>query len=52
MFRFFENLVDPFAPHPRQTPPGGLWAYIGSHARPFRRIFLWMALTGIALAVV
>ena len=52
MFRFFENLVDPFAPHARQTPPAGLWAYIGSHARPFRRIFLWMALTGIALAVV
>ena len=39
MFRFFENLVDPFAPYAESdTPPQRLWPFILSYIRPFRRV--------------
>ncbi len=50
MFRFFEDLVDPFAPHaPVNEPPRRLWPWLRSHMAPFRRVF-WV--TGIAAACV
>ncbi len=52
MFRFFENLVDPFAPFDEQTPPKSLWAYLKSHYGPFRKLMIWMALTGVLVAMV
>ncbi|WP_300516388.1 ABC transporter ATP-binding protein [Aliiroseovarius sp.] len=51
MFRFFENLVDPFAPHAGDTPPATLWAYLRTHFGPFRKYMIWMALTGVLVAV-
>ncbi|WP_298568288.1 ABC transporter ATP-binding protein [uncultured Aliiroseovarius sp.] len=52
MFRFFENLVDPFAPHDTGTPPNTLWAYYKSQFGPFRKWMIWMALTGILVALI
>ncbi|WP_457649175.1 ABC transporter ATP-binding protein [Profundibacter sp.] len=52
MFRFFENLVDPFAPFDEKTPPETLWAYLKSHYGPFRKLMIWMALTGVLVAMV
>ncbi|HEX8374428.1 MAG TPA: ABC transporter transmembrane domain-containing protein, partial [Geminicoccaceae bacterium] len=48
MFRLFENLVDPFAPHaPVNEPPRRLWPWLRSFMGPFRGVF-WA--TGIAVA--
>ena len=48
MFRLFENLVDPFAPHaPVNEPPRRLWPWLQSFMGPFRGVF-WA--TGIAVA--
>jgi len=48
MFRLFENLVDPFAPHaPVNEPPRRLWPWLKSFMGPFRGVF-WA--TGIAVA--
>lgn len=51
MFRYFENLVDPFKPFDEKTPPTHLWAYIKTQAAPFRRVLPWLALSGIAVAL-
>lgn len=41
MFRFFENLVDPFAPYPHNdTPPTRLVPFLTQYLQPFRRIFV------------
>ncbi|AXX98777.1 ABC transporter ATP-binding protein [Profundibacter amoris] len=52
MFRFFENLVDPFAPFDEKTPPKALWPYLRSQYGPFRKLMIWMALTGVLVAMV
>ena len=46
MFRFFENLVDPYSPYEDDMdPPAGLMQYLVYHTKPFRKLFL---ITGIA----
>lgn len=46
MFRFFENLVDPYSPYEDDMdPPAGLIQYLVYHTKPFRALFL---ITGIA----
>lgn len=52
MFRFFENLVDPFQPFDDSTPPNSLWPYLRSQLGPFKKLMVWMALTGILVAIV
>jgi len=52
MFRTFENLVDPFAPHAGGTPPRNLWAYYRSHISAMRRYIPWIALTGLVAALI
>jgi len=52
MFRFFENLVDPFTPHDPTTPPKTVWAYLKTQYGNFRRWMIWMALTGIVVALI
>jgi ATP-binding cassette subfamily B multidrug efflux pump len=44
MFRFFENLVDPYQPYAAaDVPPRRLWPYLLEFIVPFRRVF---AVTG------
>ena len=46
MFRFFENLVDPYSLYEDDMdPPAGLMQYLVYHTKPFRALFL---ITGIA----
>ena len=46
MFRFFENLVDPYSKYEdHMDPPSGLMQYLVYHTKPFRTLFL---ITGIA----
>ena len=52
MFRFFENLVDPFQPFDATTPPNSLWPYLRSQFAPFKKLMIWMAATGILVAIV
>jgi len=52
MFRFFENLVDPFTPAEPGTPPATVWAYLKTHYTNFGRYMWWMAGTGIVVALI
>jgi ATP-binding cassette subfamily B multidrug efflux pump len=52
MFRFFENLVDPYQPYAEtDTPPTRLWPFLKDYVRPFRKVFAWTALFSVGNAV-
>ncbi len=53
MFRFFENLVDPYCDYPaKDHPPRRLLPFMMDYARPFRRIFVVTALMSVVVAAV
>ncbi|MEM1236995.1 MAG: ABC transporter ATP-binding protein [Pseudomonadota bacterium] len=53
MFRFFENLIDPYADYEREdAPPTRLWPFVWSYLRGFRRIFAYSVLLSIAVAAI
>jgi ATP-binding cassette subfamily B multidrug efflux pump len=52
MFRFFENLVDPFTDYPeRDSPPKKLWPFLWDYSQPFKRLFLITAIMSVVVAV-
>ena len=51
MFRFFENLVDPFQKYKEVTPPKELWPYVKSHFGPYYKLMIWMGILGAAVAL-
>lgn len=49
MFRFFEGLVDPYAPYtPTDTPPRKLWPFLWDYIVPFRWVFAATGTVSIA----
>lgn len=51
MFRFFENLVDPYTPYEQtDTPPTTLWLFLKDYAQPFKGIFVATALSSVVIA--
>ena len=51
MFKFFEGLVDPYAPWPQtDTPPRRLWPFLRAYIRPFRAVFAVTAVLSVANA--
>lgn len=53
MFRFFENLVDPYAPYAQEdTPPTRLWPFLKTYVRPFRRVFWAAGIMSVVVALV
>ncbi len=51
MFRYFENLVDPFVAYKESdTPPTRLWPFMLDYSQPFMRVFFWTALISIIVA--
>ncbi|WP_375260324.1 ABC transporter ATP-binding protein [Palleronia sp.] len=53
MFRFFENLVDPYAHHSdNDAPPRRLWPFLHDYSRPFFAIFAWAGVTSVAVAAI
>ena len=51
MFRFFENLVDPFAPYKElDVPPNRLLPFLRDYTRPFRGVFLATILLKVMVA--
>jgi ATP-binding cassette subfamily B multidrug efflux pump len=52
MFRFLENLVDPYQPYAEQdAPPTRLWPFLRDYIRPFKGIFAVTALFSVGNAV-
>lgn len=53
MFRFFENLVDPYSTYPQNdTPPTRLFPFLIDYMRPFRRVFWITGALSVIVAVV
>ncbi|MEO9823588.1 MAG: ABC transporter ATP-binding protein [Paracoccaceae bacterium] len=53
MFRYLENLVDPYADYPvTDTPPTKLWPFILEYCRPFTRVFTITGLVSVIVAAV
>ncbi|MDU9004248.1 ABC transporter ATP-binding protein [Sedimentitalea todarodis] len=53
MFRYFENLVDPYCDYPEvDRPPTRLWPFMMAYAQPFKRVFWWTGLLSIVVAAV
>ncbi len=51
MFRFFENLVDPYQPYAVvDAPPRRLWPFLKQFTRPFRRVFAVTAVLSVVAA--
>ncbi len=49
MFKFFEGLVDPYAPYPQtDTPPRQMWPFLRDYIRPFKGVFAVTALVATA----
>ena len=52
MFRFFENLVDPYASYAQtDTPPRKLWPFLAEYVWPFRKVFVVTGITSLITAV-
>ncbi len=53
MFRFFENLVDPYVSYREaDRPPTRLWPFLKEYSEPFRRVFVWTAMLSVVVAAV
>ncbi|WP_170410911.1 ABC transporter ATP-binding protein [Ruegeria atlantica] len=53
MFRYFENLVDPFVAYKEtDTPPTRLWPFMLDYSQPFMRVFFWAGLISVVVAAV
>jgi ATP-binding cassette, subfamily B, multidrug efflux pump len=51
MFRFFENLVDPYTSYTEtDTPPTRLWPFLRDYARPFAAVFWVTGLFSVIIA--
>lgn len=53
MFRFFENLVDPYTPYSdNDTPSRKLWPFLWDYAQPFKKLFALTAFMSVVVAAV
>ena len=51
MFRYFENLVDPFVAYiETDKPPTRLWPFLLDYSRPFLPVFFWTAVLSVIVA--
>lgn len=51
MFRFFENLVDPFTDYPQEDrPPRKIGPFLWAYSQPFKRVFLITAIMSVVVA--
>ncbi len=53
MFRFFENMVDPYVDYPEQnTPPTALWPFFRDYSKPFKKVFVLTGIMSIIVAAI
>jgi ATP-binding cassette subfamily B multidrug efflux pump len=51
VFKFFENLVDPYGPYEQtDTPPQRLWPFLREYIQPFRKVFAVTAALSVVTA--
>lgn len=51
MFKFFENLIDPYVDYPETDhPPQTLWLFLKDYAQPFKRVFAVTAVMSVIVA--
>ena len=51
MFRYFENLIDPYSEYTQtDTPLTTLWAFLRGYCRPFYGVLVLMTVTEISIA--
>ena len=51
MFRFVENLIDPYCAYPEtNTPPTRLWPFLRDYCKPFKSVFVLTALMSVVVA--
>ncbi|UWQ49617.1 ABC transporter ATP-binding protein/permease [Leisingera caerulea] len=51
MFRYFENLIDPYCAYPESnTPPTRLWPFLRDYSKPFKSVFILAALMSVVVA--
>ncbi|MDG1471330.1 MAG: ABC transporter ATP-binding protein [Ascidiaceihabitans sp.] len=51
MFKFLENLVDPYVDYPENdVPPPKLWPFLRDYSKPFKMVFWLTALMSIIVA--
>ncbi|MCT4556863.1 MAG: ABC transporter ATP-binding protein/permease [Pelagimonas sp.] len=53
MFRYFENLVDPYTDYPEtDQPPQKLWPFLWSFSKPFKKVFWVAGILSLIVAVI
>jgi len=53
VFRYFENLVDPYGPYDeKDTPPTRLLPFMLDYAKPFKRIFVYATIMSVVVAAI
>ncbi len=53
MFRFFENLVDPYVDYPQSDrPPRKLWPFLWEYSQPFKRLYAFTAIMAVVVAAI
>ncbi len=53
MFRFFENLIDPFQSYAEtDVPPRKLWPFLIDYSRPFKSLMILAALLSVVVAAI
>ena len=53
MFRFFENLVDPYVDYAEtDNPPQKLWPFLLEYAQPFKGVFIITGMMSIVVAAI
>ncbi|MGD1881357.1 MAG: ABC transporter ATP-binding protein [Paracoccaceae bacterium] len=53
MFKFFENLVDPYVEYEEKNePPIEIWPFLREYARPFHRVFVLAAILSVVVAAI
>ncbi len=53
MFRFFENLVDPYVTYAEtDTPPKKLWPFMREYSRPFTKVFWATGVLSVIIAAI
>ncbi|MFY0646290.1 ABC transporter ATP-binding protein [Sulfitobacter geojensis] len=53
MFRFFENLVNPYTPYTeKDAPPRKLWPFMRDYCGPFKGVFILTGLMSIVVAAI
>ena len=53
MFRFFENLIDPYVECEQEDrPPQDLWSFFKGYSQPFKKVFALTAFMSIVVAAI